>query len=247
MGPIAVAEQLKPFLPGHSVVPTGGEKGIEAVSATPFGSASILLISYGYIRMLGAHGLLKTTEFAILNTNYLKERLKEHYDVLYQGANGMVAHEMILDCRNFKRSADIEVGDIAKRLIDYGFHAPTVSFPVPGTMMVEPTESESLEELDRFCEAMIRIREEVAEIEKGEADPNDNVLKNAPHTAHCLIRDDWGHPYSREKAGYPLPSLKTEHKFWAPVRRVDNAKGDRNLICSCPPIEAYQEELAEEN
>lgn len=247
MGPIAVAEQLKPFLPGHSVVPTGGEKGIEAVSATPFGSASILLISYGYIRMLGAHGLLKTTEFAILNTNYLKERLKEHYDVLYQGANGMVAHEMILDCRNFKRSADIEVGDIAKRLIDYGFHAPTVSFPVPGTMMVEPTESESPEELDRFCEAMIRIREEVAEIEKGEADPNDNVLKNAPHTAHCLIRDDWGHPYSREKAGYPLPSLKTEHKFWAPVRRVDNAKGDRNLICSCPPIEAYQEEMAEES
>ncbi len=246
MGPIAVAEQLEPFLPGHPLVPTGGADGIEAVSATPFGSASILLISYGYIRMLGNSGMLRSTEYAILNTNYLKERLKGHYDVLYMGNNGMVAHEMILDCRSFKKTADIEVGDIAKRLIDHGFHAPTVSFPVPGTMMVEPTESESLEELDRFCEAMIRIREEIAEIEKGVADPVDNVLQNAPHTAHSVIRNDWPHPYGREKAAYPLPSLKHEHKFWAPVRRVDNAKGDRNLICSCPPIEAYQEEMAEE-
>jgi glycine dehydrogenase len=246
MGPIAVAEQLVPYLPGHSLVPTGGEKGIDAVAGTPFGSTSILLISYGYIRMLGNSGLLKSTEYAILNTNYLKEKLKDHYEILYTSKNGMVAHEMILDCRNFKKSADIEVGDIAKRLIDYGFHAPTVSFPVPGTMMVEPTESESKEELDRFVEAMIKIREEIEEVEKGEADPEDNVLKNSPHTAHSLIREDWPHPYSREKAGYPLPSLKKEHKFWAPVRRVDNAKGDRNLICSCPPMEAYQEEVAEE-
>lgn len=246
MGPIAVAEQLEPFLPRHPLTSTGGEQGVEAVSATPFGSASILLISYGYMRMLGASGMLRSTELAILNTNYLKERLREHYDILYMGNNNMVAHEMILDCRSFNKSADIEVGDIAKRLIDHGFHAPTVSFPVPGTMMVEPTESESLEELDRFCQAMIRIREEIKEIEDGVADPEDNVLKNAPHTAHSVIREDWPHPYSREKAAYPLASLKLEHKFWAPVRRVDNAKGDRNLICSCPPIEAYQEEMAEE-
>ena len=196
--------------------------------------------------MLGGDGLTASTIRAILNANYLKARLEDDYNVLYKGKNGHVAHEMILDCRQFKRSAKVEVEDIAKRLIDYGFHAPTVSFPVPGTLMVEPTESESKEELDRFCEAMISIRKEIAEIEDGIADPSDNVLKNAPHTATVIAAGKWEHPYSREKAVFPLDWTR-ERKYWVPVSRIDNAYGDRNLMCSCPPIENYEHEQASTN
>jgi glycine dehydrogenase len=240
MGPIAVAKHLMPFLPSHPVISTGGDKGIHAVSAAPWGSALILLISYGYIKMLGNTGITESTKHAILNANYIKNRLEKHYPVLYAGKNGRIAHEMILDCRNFKRTAQVEVEDIAKRLMDYGFHAPTVSFPVAGTLMVEPTESESKEELDRYCDAMISIREEITEIENGKADVADNVLKNAPHTAPVIISDSWNHSYSREKAAYPLAWLKTS-KFWPSVGRVDNAYGDRNLICTCPSTEEYAE------
>jgi glycine dehydrogenase len=244
MGPIGVAKQLAPFLPSHSMVTTGGEQGIHAVSAAPFGSALILLISYGYIKMLGAEGVTEATRMAILNANYIKECLKGHYPTLYSGKNGRCAHEMILDCVEFKRQAGVEVGDIAKRLMDYGFHAPTVSFPVHDTLMVEPTESESKEELDRFCSAMISIRKEIQEITDGGADKEDNVIKNAPHTAKSVISDSWTHPYSREKAVYPLKWVK-DAKFWPSVARVDNAFGDRNLICACPPIEHYADmELA---
>ncbi len=238
MGPIGVAKQLVPFLPSHSVVKTGGEKGIHAVSAAPFGSALILLISYGYIKMLGGDGVTEATKIAILNANYIKEQLAGHYQTLYSGKNGRCAHEMILDCVSFKREAGIEVGDIAKRLMDYGFHAPTVSFPVHDTLMVEPTESESKEELDRFCSAMISIKNEIDEIIAGKSDKEDNVIKNAPHTAKSVITDDWNHAYSREKAVYPLKWVK-DAKFWPSVARVDNAHGDRNLICACPPIEFY--------
>jgi glycine dehydrogenase len=238
MGPIGVAKQLVPFLPSHSVVKTGGEKGIHAVSAAPFGSALILLISYGYIKMLGGDGVTEATKIAILNANYIKEQLAGHYQTLYSGKNGRCAHEMILDCVSFKREAGIEVGDIAKRLMDYGFHAPTVSFPVHDTLMVEPTESESKEELDRFCSAMISIKNEIDEIIAGKSDKEDNVIKNAPHTAKSVITDDWKHSYSREKAVYPLKWVK-DAKFWPSVARVDNAHGDRNLICACPPIESY--------
>lgn len=240
MGPIGVAAHLAPFLPGNPVVKTGGDKAIEAVSAAPFGSALILIISYGYIKMLGPVGLRQSTETAILNANYIASRLKGHYDVLYTGQNGTVAHEMILDCRDFKKTADVEVADIAKRLIDYGFHAPTVSFPVAGTLMVEPTESEDKDELDRFIEAMITIRKEIRDVENGKADRDDNLLKNAPHTADCIINQDWTHPYSPQEAAYPVSYLK-EWKYWVPVRRVDNAYGDRNLICSCPGVEAYMD------
>lgn len=240
VGPIGVAKQLVPFLPSHAVVKTGGEQGIHAVSAAPYGSALILLISYGYIKMLGGTGLAEATRMAIVNANYIKESLKEYYPTLYSGKNGRCAHEMILDCVAFKREAGAEVGDIAKRLMDYGFHAPTVSFPVHDTLMVEPTESESKEELDRFCAAMINIRKEIDEITAGIADKNDNVIKNAPHTAKAVITDDWKHAYSREKAVYPLKWVK-ENKFWPGVARIDNAYGDRNLICACPPIEAYNE------
>lgn len=244
MGPIGVAKQLVPFLPSHVLVKTGGEKGISAVSAAPFGSSLILLISYGYIKMLGGPGLAEATKMAILNANYIKETLKGHYPTLYSGKNGRCAHEMILDCVEFKRQVGVEVGDIAKRLMDYGYHAPTVSFPVHDTLMVEPTESESKEELDRFCSAMISIRKEIDEIVSGKADKEDNVIKNAPHTAKSVISSDWNHGYSREKAVYPLKWVK-ESKFWPSVARVDNAHGDRNLICACPPIEAYAEpELA---
>ncbi|HEY6161113.1 MAG TPA: aminomethyl-transferring glycine dehydrogenase [Bacteroidia bacterium] len=243
MGPIGVAKHLVPFLPSHPVVKTGGEQGISAVSAAPFGSALILLISYGYIKMLGGEGCTEATKTAILNANYMKEVLKEHYPILYVGKNGRVAHEMILDCKEFKRTAGVEVGDIAKRLMDYGFHAPTVAFPVHDTLMVEPTESESLAELDRFCEALIAIRTEIREIADGKADAQDNVLKNAPHTAKAAISSNWNHSYPREKAVYPLSWVK-ENKFWPSVARVDNAHGDRNLVCSCPPIESYAEELA---
>ncbi|HVA98538.1 MAG TPA: aminomethyl-transferring glycine dehydrogenase [Bacteroidia bacterium] len=241
MGPIGVAKQLVPFLPGHSIIKTGGEKAISSVSAAPYGSALILLISYGYIKMLGKDGVTEATKLAIVNANYIKESLKNNFKTLYSGKNNRCAHEMILDCVAFKREAGIEVGDIAKRLMDYGFHAPTVSFPVHDTLMVEPTESESKEELDRFCEAMISIKKEIDEIISGKADKEDNVLKNAPHTSKSVITDDWKHPYSRNKAVFPLEWVK-ENKFWPSVARVDNAFGDRNLICSCPPIESYQTE-----
>jgi glycine dehydrogenase len=242
MGPIAVARHLAPYLPGHPVIRVGGEKGIPAVSAAPWGSASILLISYGYIRMLGADGMTDATRYAILNANYLKARLQGHYDVLYANHNGRVAHEMIFDLRPFKHGAgpSVDESDVAKRLMDYGFHAPTVSFPVPGTMMIEPTESESKDELDRFCDALIAIREEIRAVVEGTADPKNNVLKNAPHTADQVTADDWPHPYTREQAAYPLPFVRA-NKFWPAVARVDNPYGDRNLICACPPIEAYAE------
>ena len=242
MGPIGVAAHLAPFLPGNPIVKAGSENAIHAVSSAPFGSALILLISYGYIKMLGAQGLRHSTEMAIVNANYIAASLKEHYNILYTGKNGTVAHEMILDCRDFKRTADVEVADIAKRLIDFGFHAPTVSFPVAGTLMIEPTESEDKEELDRFIEAMIKIRQEIREIENGHADKENNLLKNAPHTADCIINKDWKYPYSPQEAAYPVDYLK-EFKYWVSVRRVDNAYGDRNLVCACPSIESYKEVL----
>ncbi|MBA4144996.1 MAG: glycine dehydrogenase (aminomethyl-transferring) [Cytophaga sp.] len=237
MGPICVNDKLKPFLPGHAVVKTGGEKAITAVSAAPWGSASILPISYAYIAMMGGDGLTNATKMAIFNANYIKEKLSVHYKILYTGANGRCAHEMIVDCRDFKKSG-IEVEDIAKRLMDYGFHAPTVSFPVAGTLMIEPTESEPKEELDRFCQALIEIRNEIREVEEGKADKENNVLKHAPHTAAVITADEWTRPYSRQKAAYPLPYVK-EAKFWPSVSRVDNAYGDRNLVCSCLPVEEY--------
>jgi glycine dehydrogenase len=238
MGPIGVAAHLAPFLPGSPLLKAGGEKAIHAVSAAPFGSALILLISYGYIKMLGAKGLRESTEMAILNANYIATSLKGHYNILYTGTNNTVAHEMILDCRDFKKQADVEVADMAKRLIDFGFHAPTVSFPVAGTLMIEPTESEDKEELDRFIEAMIKIRQEIQDIADGKADRENNLLKNAPHTADCIINGNWDYPYTPKEAAYPVSYLK-EWKYWVPVRRVDNAFGDRNLICSCPSIESY--------
>ena len=239
MGPIGVAAHLLPFLPSNPLIKTGGEKAIHAISAAPYGSALILLISYAYIKMLGAKGLRESTEIAILNANYIAAGLKGHYDILYTGKNGTVAHEMILDCRDFKRTAEVEVADMAKRLIDFNFHAPTVSFPVAGTLMIEPTESEDKEELDRFITAMIKIREEIRQIEEGKADKVNNLLKNAPHTADCIINKEWTYPYTPQEAAYPVAYLK-EWKYWVPVRRVDNAFGDRNLICSCPSIESYQ-------
>jgi len=237
MGPICCNDRLKPYLPGHAVVKTGGEKAIHAVSAAPWGSASILTISYAYIAMMGGDGLTNATRYAILNANYIKGRLEGHYKILYTGSNGRCAHEMIVDCRDFKKSG-IEVEDIAKRLMDYGFHAPTVSFPVAGTLMIEPTESEPKEELDRFVDALIEIRNEIREVEEGKADKENNVLKNAPHTAAVITSDHWTKPYSRQKAAYPLPFVR-DAKFWPSVSRVDNAYGDRNLVCSCLPIEEY--------
>ncbi|TDE00168.1 aminomethyl-transferring glycine dehydrogenase [Flavobacterium sandaracinum] len=236
VGPICVAPQLVPFLPTNPVIPTGGENAITAISAAPWGSALVCLISYGYICMLGAEGLKQSTEYAILNANYIKEKLNGHYDTLYSGEMGRAAHEMIIECRPFKEKG-IEVTDIAKRLMDYGFHAPTVSFPVAGTMMIEPTESENLEELDRFCDAMIAIRKE---IETATLDNPNNILKNAPHTLMMATTDNWNFPYSREAAAFPLEYI-AENKFWPTVRRVDEAYGDRNLNCSCAPIEAYIE------
>jgi glycine dehydrogenase len=240
MGPIGVAKHLVPYLPGHTVVKLTSGKAGPAVSAAPWGSASILLISYGYIRMLGADGMTNATRFAILNANYLKARLQGHYDVLYANHNGRVAHEMIFDLRPFKHGAgpSVDESDVAKRLMDYGFHAPTVSFPVAGTMMIEPTESESKDELDRFCDALIAIRKEIQAVVEGKADAKDNVLKNAPHTAEEVTSDTWSHPYTRQEAAYPLPYVKAG-KFWPAVARIDNPYGDRNLICACPPIEAY--------
>lgn len=243
VGPIAVSEALVPFLPGHPVVKVGGEKAIHAVSAAPWGSANVLIISYAYIRMMGAQGLKKATEAAILNANYIKSSLESYFKVLYTGKNGRVAHELIFDMHQFKASAGVEVEDIAKRLMDYGFHAPTVSFPVHDTLMVEPTESESKAELDRFCEAMISIRNEIREIELGQADRADNLLKNAPHTAKVVTSDEWKHVYSREKAAFPT-DWTLANKFWPSVGRINNAYGDRNLVCTCEPISAYAEEPA---
>ena len=238
MGPIAVAKHLAPYLPQHSFIHNKSKDPIPSVTAAPWGSASILTISYAYIRMLGAEGLTDASRYAILNANYLKARLGTHYDVLYSLPNGRVAHELILDLRPFRESAGIDEQDVAKRLIDYGFHAPTVSFPVPGTMMVEPTESEPLEELDRFCEALIGIRQEIQEIVDGVIGQEDNVLKNAPHTAAMVVSDTWTHSYSREKAAFPKPFVRAQ-KFWPSVGRIDNPHGDRNLMCSCPPIEMW--------
>src|SRR5690554_3481597 len=237
VGPICVAKHLVPFLPSNPIVKVGGEKAITAVSSAPYGSALVCLISYGYICMLGEEGLTNSTKTAILNANYMKARLEKHFSILYTGEMGRAAHEMIVDFRMFKQNG-IEVGDVAKRLMDYGFHAPTVSFPVAGTLMIEPTESENLEELDRFCDALIAIKEE---IDQATADNPNNPLKNAPHTLAMLTSDTWDLPYTREKAAYPLEYLH-ENKFWPSVRRVDDAFGDRNLICSCAPIEAYMEE-----
>jgi glycine dehydrogenase len=238
MGPIGVAPHLAPYLPGHPLVTTGGERAIHAVAAAPWSSASILLISYAYIKMLGRDGMTDATRFAILNANYLKSRLEQYYPVLYTRANGRVAHEMIFDLRPLKQASGIDETDVAKRLMDYGFHAPTVSFPVAGTLMVEPTESEPKEELDRFCEAMIAIRAEIQAVIDGKADRKDNVLKNAPHTAAAVSADEWTHRYSREQAAFPLPFVRA-NKFWPSVGRIDNPYGDRNLMCSCPPVAEY--------
>jgi glycine dehydrogenase len=240
MGPIGVAAHLVKYLPGHAVVDINNEKSIHAVSSAPWGSASILIISHAYIAMMGAEGLTAATKYAILNANYMKARLEEHFPVLYSGSKGRCAHEMILDCRAFK-SFGIEVVDIAKRLMDYGFHAPTVSFPVAGTLMVEPTESEPKHELDRFCDALIAIRHEITAVEQGILDRLDNPLKNAPHTAVVVTGDEWNHSYSRKTAAFPLPYV-AEHKFWPAVGRVNDSFGDRSLICACPPIESYAEE-----
>ncbi len=240
VGPIAVAKHLAPFLPGHPLVKIGSDKAINAVASAPWGSASVLVISYAYIKMMGAEGLTFATKAAILNANYLKAKLENHYPVLYSGTNGFCAHELIFDCRPFKISANVEVEDIAKRLMDYGFHAPTVSFPVPGTIMVEPTESESLRELDKFCNALIAIRKEIEEIEKGIVSKEDNALKNSPHTVEDVVNENWVHPYTRETAAFPTSEAK-QNKFWPSVGRINNAYGDRNLVCSCIPISEYEE------
>jgi glycine dehydrogenase len=239
VGPVCVVEDLVPFLPGHA---TGGVpvNGVGAVSAAPLGNAAVLPISWMYCRMMGGDGLRRATEAAILAANYVSTRLRGHYPTLYSSANGRVAHECILDLRPLKETSGITAEDVAKRLVDYGFHAPTLSFPVPGTLMVEPTESEPLAELDRFIEAMIAIREEIRRVERGEWSQGDNPLKNAPHTAAAIAAAAWSHPYSREIAAFPVPSLKGG-KYWPPVGRVDNVHGDRNLFCSCVPVSAWAE------
>ena len=228
-----------PFLPSHPVIATGGEQPLGTISAAPWGSPSILPISWAYIAMMGGEDLTRASKVAILNANYMAKRLEGHFDIVYTGRGGRVAHEFIVDCRSFKTSAGVTVDDIAKRLMDYGFHAPTMSWPVTGTLMVEPTESESREELDRFVEAMIAIREEIRAIEEGTSDRDDNALKHAPHTAASVSGDTWDHAYSREQAAWPLPWVRGR-KFWPSVRRVDNAYGDRNLMCLCPPLESYE-------
>ena len=236
VGPIGVAAHLAPYLPGHPVTPSNGDaRAIGPVSAAPWGSASILPISWVYIALMGAGGLTRATEMAILNANYMAARLRGHYDILYTGAKGAVAHEFIADCRGFEKTAGVKVEDIAKRLMDYSFHSPTMSFPVPGTLMIEPTESEPLCEIDRLCDALISIRAEIAEIEAGTLDRQDNMLKHAPHTAEMIAADAWGHPYSRERAAFPAPDLR-ESKFWPPSARVDNPYGDRHLVCTCPSV-----------
>ncbi len=238
MGPIGVASHLAPFLPTHLLPSVGGDQGIGAIAAAPYGSPNILPISWAFIRLMGEKGLKKATQVAILNANYMARKLEKHFSVLYSGQNGMSAHEFILDLRPFKKSADIEVEDIAKRLMDFGFHAPTISWPVPGTMMVEPTESESKAELDRYCEALIIIREEIAAIEEGKLPRDNNPLKFAPHTVEVIAQSEWPHPYSREQAAFPVPWLR-QHKFWPAVSRIDSAYGDRHLVCTCPPMETY--------
>jgi glycine dehydrogenase len=238
VGPICVASHLAPFLPTHPVVKTGGDQAEKTISAAPFGSASICLISYAYIKMLGSKGLKEATQYAILNANYIKTKLESHYQILYTGDNGRVAHELIIDLRPFKHTLGIEAEDMAKRLMDYGIHAPTMSFPVAGTIMIEPTESEDKKEIDRFIGAMIEIRKEIAEIEAGRYPKDNNVMKNAPHTAEEALIGEWIFPYSREKAIYPLPSI-INSKFWVSSSRIDNSYGDRNLVCSCLPIESY--------
>jgi len=236
MGPIGVVDHLKPFLPNSSLIKMGGDKGM-SISSAPWGSALVLSISYAYIKMLGTQGLKKSTQIAILNANYLKEILTDYFDILYTGDNNRVAHEMIVDFRKYKNYG-IEVVDIAKRLMDYGFHAPTVSFPVAGTLMIEPTESENKAELDRFCEAMISIKTEIEEVVSAKITIEESVLRNAPHTIHLIVNDDWNFSYTREKAVYPLSWVK-EYKFWPSTRRVNDAFGDRNLICSCTPVSDY--------
>jgi len=238
VGPVCVAQHLVEFLPTHSVM-NNGHVGIHAVAGAPWGSASVLTVTYGYIKMLGADGLTESTRIAILNANYIATRLKDNYGILYTGEHGRVGHEMILECRHLKASSGISETDISKRLMDYGFHAPTLSFPVHGTLMVEPTESESKAELDRFVDTMNAIYEEIKEVETGVADKVDNVLMNAPHTAEMLTANEWLHGYSREKAAYPLSWLR-ENKFWVPVGRVDAAWGDRNLFCTCEPLDSYK-------
>jgi glycine dehydrogenase len=240
MGPIVCKDHLAPFLPGHSQIKTGGEKAIHAVSAAPFGSSSILPISWAYIAMMGGDGLKRATQVAILNANYMAKKLVEYFPILYRGISGYNAHEFIIDLRDLKKESGISDEDVAKRLMDYGFHAPTMSFPVPGTLMIEPTESESKTEMDRFCHAMISIRQEIQDVVDGILDANDNPLKNAPHTTGVVTADEWPYTYSRQTAAYPAPWLK-EHKYWPTVGRVDNAFGDRNLICTCPPIQEYEE------
>jgi glycine dehydrogenase len=241
MGPICCKAHLAPFLPGHTQLSGDGSPATGAVSAAPYGSASILLISYGYIKMLGAEGVRNATVYAILNANYMRSRLQNQFEILYTNHHGECAHEFIVDLRPFKRSAEIEAEDVAKRLIDYGFHAPTMSFPVPGTIMIEPTESEDKRELDRFCDALLSIRREILMIEEGTLDKKDNPLKNAPHTMFQVCSDEWKKPYSRELAAFPLDYVK-ENKFWPSVARVNNTHGDRNLICTCEPVSAYAEE-----
>ena len=243
MGPIGVRVHLAPYLPDHPVVdgvnPARGEHGtIGTVSAAPWGSASILTISWAYIAMMGAHGLRRATLVAILNANYIATRLAPYYPILYTGKNGMVAHECIIDLRDIKESCGVTVDDVAKRLIDYGFHAPTMSFPVPDTLMIEPTESENKRELDRFCDAMISIRHEIEAIERGEVDRENNPLANAPHTHRLLLEDEWNHLYTKREAFYPMANIRDD-KYWPPVSRVDNAYGDRHLFCACPPVEDY--------
>jgi len=238
MGPIAVASHLAPFLPNHPLVRVGGSEGIGPVAAAPYGSPNILPISWVFMKLMGGEGLTKATQVAILHANYMANRLKKYYPVLFTGKNGMAAHEFILDLRPFKKTADVEVEDVAKRLMDFGFHAPTISWPVPGTMMIEPTESESKAELDRYCDALILIRQEIAEIEEGRLPRDNNPLKQAPHTIEIIAQSEWPHPYSRETAAFPAPWLR-QHKFWPAVSRIDNVYGDRNLVCTCPPLESY--------
>ncbi len=238
MGPICVAEHLAPFLPGHPLAQMGGAQAIGPVSAAPYGSPSILPISWAYIAMMGADGLRRASQVAVLNANYMAKKIGEHFPIVYRGRGDLVAHEFIIDVRALKDSAGITPDDVAKRLMDFGFHAPTMSWPVAGTLMIEPTESEPKEELDRFCEAMAIIREEIREIEEGKIDRENNPLRRAPHTAAVIASDDWDRPYSRERGAYPAPWVR-ERKFWPPTGRIDNAYGDRNLICTCDPVESY--------
>jgi len=242
MGPILVSDKLADFLPTHPIVRTGGKNGTKAVASAPFGSGHVLSISHAYILMMGAVGLTDATRYAILNANYISAALKDWYKTLYTGSTGFVAHELILDCRNFKTDTGITESDIAKRLMDYGFHAPTLSFPVHGTLMVEPTESESLRELDKFIDAMKSIGREIEEIRNGKADREDNVLHNSPHTAKAVTSDEWNHPYDRQKAAFPLRWVE-ENKFWPSVGRIDAGYGDRNLVCTCDPIDSYRMEI----